>query len=154
WSHAWKVACWARLEEPELAHEQLTLLLREMTLPNLFDTTPPAPDRTFQIDGNLGGVAAIAEMLLQSHEELHLLPALPKAWRDGRWRGVRARGGFEVDMTWRDARLARPTIRSSLGKPCVLRARTAVKVTSHGAPVAGESIAEGVVRFPTVPGGE
>jgi alpha-L-fucosidase 2 len=102
WAAAWKAALWARLGDGERAYANVRLLLTKHTLPNMFDLHPP-----FQIDGNLGGSAAITEMLVQSTgEQIRLLPALPEAWPNGSLSGVRVRGGARVDVTWSDGRLS------------------------------------------------
>jgi alpha-L-fucosidase 2 len=117
WSYAWRIPLWARVYDGEFAYRQLSLQMAKRTFPNLFDKCGP-----FQVDGNFGATAGIAEMLLQSQlNRIDLLPALPAQWANGSVSGLCARGGFEVDMTWRGGQLTHATVRSKLGKPCKIR---------------------------------
>ena len=136
WAKGWKINTWARLLDGDHAHklirEQLTLTGVEGTnytnaggtYPNLLDAHPP-----FQIDGNFGGTSGMTEMLLQSHNnEVHLLPAMPAAWKQGEVRGLKARGGFEVNLSWTDTGLKTGSIKSLVGNQCTIRSSVPVNV--------------------------
>jgi alpha-L-fucosidase 2 len=121
WSRAWTACCFARLGDGDAAMEHVKALIVDFATTSLLDLHPPL---IFQIDGNMGGTAAVLEMLLQSYgEELDLLPALPSSWPSGRVGGIRGRGGFTVGMRWEGGRLREAEVVSATSRTCVLKSR-------------------------------
>ncbi len=160
WSLAWKAACWARLREGNEAFARLQKQILYVDgavrkpgpgwmYPNLFNADPP----DVILNGTLCSAAAIAEMLLQSHAgEVDLLPALPSAWPQGEVKGLRARGGYQIDMKWTAGRLASATIRAGRSGPCRLRSAQPVALFSEQDLIPVREVAPGVVEFDTKAG--
>ncbi|HKD74136.1 MAG TPA: glycoside hydrolase family 95 protein, partial [Ktedonobacterales bacterium] len=151
WSLAWKIGLWARLGDGDHALRLLQMLLapaagdRAGVYPNLFDAHPP-----FQIDGNFGATAAIAEMLMQSHTgEIVLLPALPSAWPDGSVRGLRAHGGYVIDMRWEHGALQEAKILATVAGVCRIRAGQPLILVGTESTTSDD---QGAVTFPVVAG--
>ncbi len=159
WSKAWKINFWARLLDGNHAYLLIKDLLHATgetgynyaggggTYPNFFDAHPP-----FQIDGNFGGTAGMAEMLLQSHlNEIHLLSALPDAWKEGEIKGLKARGNFEVSISWKDHTLTNAVITALSGGLCIVRTAVPVKIDGVNATVKAEATGY-VISFNTKKG--
>ncbi len=150
WSRAWIVNFWARLEDAEEAYANVRALLTHSTLPNLLDNHPP-----FQIDGNFGGTAGIAEMLLQSHgDAIHLLPALPEAWPEGEVLGLRARGAATVDIAWEAGGLAWAKLKPDREDGFRLRCGVPVSFEIAGAAMEPELLDDGTYRVQAAAGQE
>lgn len=147
WSRAWIINMWERLFDGRMAYENLQQLLAWSTSPNMLNYFD-----SFQIDGNFGGTSAIAEFFMQSNcGEINLLPALPEEWAEGSISGLRAKGGFEVNIIWQDGRLVTASILSLCGKPCVLRCNTVASVTCNGGSVGAIMDGE-LIKFDTKEG--
>ncbi len=143
WSMAWKINLWARLLDGDRAYKLLAALIREGTYPNMFDAHPP-----FQIDGNFGAISGIMEMLVQSQlGRISLLPALPKAWPEGRITGICLPGGFTIDISWAQGRLSEAIIHSRLGGECRIQCREPVGVFDGGRQVQVRSLENGIYAF-------
>ena len=152
WGLAHRMNLRARIKDGENAHEVFSILIKERTLPNLWTVHPP-----FQIDANLGLVAGVAEMLIQSHEEfIELLPALPAAWKTGRFDGLVARGNFEISADWQDSVLSSVEVVSNVGGPCSIRfehAKVAGITDNAGNDIEFSRDGNNVVRFHSIPNG-
>ena len=148
-SMAWKMNIWARLLDGDHAHKIFRNLIEKNTCVNLFSKC----FRTPQVDGTFGACAGIVEMIMQSFDgEIHLLPAIPQAWLKGRIKGLRARGGFVVDIEWSDGKIAKAAILSELGSKCRLRTAAPVKIKSNGRSVLTSRPEPNVIEFQTQPG--
>jgi alpha-L-fucosidase 2 len=149
WSSAWKAAAWARLGDGAKAMENIVYAATHYTTNSLFSICSKA----LQVDGAFGMTAAIAELLLQSDDDaIELLPAVPAAWPRGEVRGLRARGGFEVDIRWDRGALTQATIRSTVSGRCRIRSTRSLSVSSDTAPVTVARPERDVIEFDTVAG--
>ncbi|MEO7456868.1 MAG: glycoside hydrolase family 95 protein [Gemmatimonadaceae bacterium] len=150
WSYGWKMGLQARLHDGQKSLDQFRALLTRSSLPNLFSLC----GRALQIDANLGAASSIAEMLVQSHEEaMYLLPALPAEWSSGSVHGLRARGGYVVDLDWSGGAASRVVIHASSAGHCVVRARGLSSVTRDGRPVKVERRTPETLAFDVAAGG-
>lgn len=148
-SRGWKMALWARLYNGERAHKIFKGYIKEQAYPQLFAKcyTP------LQVDGTFGVTAGITEMLMQSHEGvIDLLPALPESWSNGRFEGVCARGAFELDMQWKDGKIARIDILSKKGQVCRINPKTKVSITADDGQVRSKTHSDGSIEFKTQAG--
>lgn len=150
WGMAWRANLWARLGDGEHAYSIVRRAIWESTYPNLFSRG----GRALQVDGSFGLCSAVGEMLLQSHEGMiRILPAIPKSWSEGHVEGIRARGGFELEMKWENASVTSARIRSHAGSTCRLWIDNPVHVKAGEREVAVRRAEDHIIEFDTVPGG-
>ncbi len=150
WSRAWKMALWARLGDGNRANKIYKGLVKEQTCASLFSLCGRAP----QVDGTFGCSAAITEMLMQSHDGfIKLLPALPDDWHTGNFKGVCARGAFELDYSWQNKQLTQIKITSKAGEICRLEGKPNIKISQNGKAVDFNKLTDGIIEFKTVKGG-
>lgn len=149
WSRSWKMALWARLRDGNRAYKIFKGYLKDQSCAQLFALC----GRAMQVDGTLGATAAISELLVQSHDGfIDLLPALPDEWKTGSFEGVCARGGFELDLDWKDGKIQAAQVRSKAGEVCRIRVGVAATVWSQGKPVAAKTTPDGILEFATEKG--
>jgi alpha-L-fucosidase 2 len=145
-SHAWKMALWARLYDGERSNRIFKNYIKEEACPQLFAKCLTI----LQVDGSLGVAAGITEMLMQSHEGvIDLLPALPEEWSKGRFKGVCARGAFELDMKWNGGKISSVEVLSKEGQTCRIKTGTMVTVREAGKKISPRQLPDGSVEFPT-----
>ena len=148
-SRAWKMALWARLGDGNRSNKIYKGFIKEQTCTSLFALCGKAP----QVDGTFGATAAITEMLMQSHDGfIKLLPALPDEWQTGTFKGVCARGAFELDYTWQNKQITQLKITSKEGEMCRLEGKSNLKISSNGKPLKFNTLANGVIEFETTKG--
>jgi alpha-L-fucosidase 2 len=148
-SRAWKMALWARMNDGNRANKIYKGFLKDQSCTSLFALC----GRALQVDGNFGVTAAVTEMLMQSHDGfIKLLPALPDEWSDGEFKGVCARGAFELDFSWKNKVLTKLSILSKAGEVCRMEYKPGMKISSNGKKVLFKKLSNGLIEFKTVKG--
>jgi alpha-L-fucosidase 2 len=148
-SRAWKMALWARLGDGNRSNKIYKGYLKDQTCTSMFALC----GRALQVDGNFGVTAAVTEMLMQSHDGfIKLLPALPDEWSEGEFKGVCARGAFELDFQWKNKKITGLNILSKAGEVCKIEANPNVKITNNGKKVSFIKLADGIIEFKTIKG--
>jgi alpha-L-fucosidase 2 len=149
-SRAWKMALWARLGDGNRSNKIYKGYVKEQTCTSMFALC----GRALQVDGNFGVTAAITEMLMQSHDGfIKLLPALPDEWSEGEFKGVCARGAFELDFVWKNKQVTKINMLSKAGEICRIETKPGAKISSNGKGIVYKKLPDGIVEFKTVSGG-